>query len=222
MNGKNEKKAGGHIPAGETSAQEVLSFKDALARAQTGQKGYDVEKWLYVPPYYGEYRYILGTVGKKPLVCIGVNPSTAAPEALDPTLKSVQRTALAAGYDSFIMFNLYAQRATDPDNMEKVFNETLHEYNLEAFTYILTRIQPTPDVWAAWGTIVEKRDYLFRCVSDMAKIAARCGARWFTCGPRSKSGHPHHPLYLKTGSPLDVFDVDAYCKAFCLKKRNEQ
>ena len=37
------------------------------------------------------------------------------------------------------------------------------------------------------------------------------GARWVTAGPRSKKGHPHHPLYLRKDSPLDPFDAAAYC-----------
>ena len=46
------------------------------------------------PDFYSEYRYILGTAGKKPLITIGINPSTAEPDNLDNTLKSVERIAL--------------------------------------------------------------------------------------------------------------------------------
>ena len=127
---------------------------------------------------------------------------------------SVWRIARAAGYDSFLMFNLYAQRATDPDHMEKRLNERLHAANMEAFEYILTHASPTPDVWAAWGAIIEKRDYLFDCVKDMAKIAKKAGANWYICGKRSRAGHPHHPLYLKNGSPLEPFDIEDYCAHF--------
>ena len=35
-------------------------------------------------------------------------------------------------------------------------------------------------------------------------------AAWFTAGPLLKSGHPHHPLYLKGTTPLQGFDIDAY------------
>ncbi|MFR6424354.1 MAG: DUF1643 domain-containing protein, partial [Oscillospiraceae bacterium] len=49
---------------------------------------------------------------KNPLICIGINPSTAQPGDLDNTLKSVERIALGNGYDSFTMFNVYPQRAT--------------------------------------------------------------------------------------------------------------
>ena len=43
--------------------------------------------WYYEPHTYQPYRYVLGRVGTHPLVCIGINPSTAQPGALDPTLK---------------------------------------------------------------------------------------------------------------------------------------
>ena len=32
--------------------------------------------WYYEPHTYQNYRYVLGRVGKHPLVCIGINPST--------------------------------------------------------------------------------------------------------------------------------------------------
>ncbi|MBR5491150.1 MAG: DUF1643 domain-containing protein [Oscillospiraceae bacterium] len=201
----------GHIPSALTADIEVLSFEDALQEALKESEEYDVNKWLYVPNYYSEYRYILGTRGKKPLICIGINPSTAAPEDLDNTLKSVERVALHNGYDSFIMFNVYAQRATDPDHMEDELNKALHEENMKAFDYALSLdADRSPAVWAAWGTIIEKRDYLPSCVKDMIALGEKHGARWFSAGKRSKKGHPHHPLYLRKDSILEIFDVEEY------------
>ena len=141
---------------------------------------------------------------------MGVNPSTAAPGDLDPTLKSVERVALHNGFDSFIMFNVYAQRATRPQDMERQPNAALHRENMAAFAYALS-LSPSPAVWAAWGTVIEQRDYLPRCVLDMVDIGERYGARWFTAGTRSKKGHPHHPLYLRKDSVLEPFDARAYC-----------
>jgi hypothetical protein len=200
-----------HIPSTPTAALELLSFQEALERSgHTGD--YDPEKWLYVPDFYTEYRYILATRGQKPLICIGINPSTAAPDNLDNTLKSVQRIALGNGFDSFVMFNVYAQRATRPQDMEKTLNATLHRENMAAFDYILAHSGPQPAVWAAWGSIIEMRDYLKDCVLDMIDIGRRYNAQWYTAGARSKKGHPHHPLYLKKDSGLDAFDVAAYCR----------
>ena len=202
-----------HIPAGESSSTELLPFEEALALSGNSG-GYDPSRWIYVPDFYTEYRYILGTRGKNPLICIGINPSTAAPNALDNTLKSVSRIALANGFDSFIMFNVYAQRATDPDQMDKVFNSRLHEENMRAFAYVLSHVGEgiEPAVWAAWGTIIMKRPYLPSCVKDMVSVGKQYNARWLCAGCCSKAGHPHHPLYLKKDEKTRPFDIDSYLK----------
>ncbi len=198
-----------HIPSGDTAAIELLTFADALKAANTPSEEYDIEKWLYAPNFYSEYRYILGTRGENPLICIGINPSTAKPNDLDNTLKSVERIALGNGFDSFIMFNVYAQRATSPDDMEKVCNPLLHKENMEAFRYVLS-ISKSPAVWAAWGAIIEKRKYLPDCVRYMLALCQEYGANWYCAGRITKAGHPHHPLYLRKDEKLKPFDVAAY------------
>ena len=201
-----------HIPQGNTTALALELFEPALEAALQPSPDYDVSHWLYVPNTYSEYRYVLGTRGTNPLICMGINPSTAAPDALDPTLQSVERVAKSNGYDSFLMFNVYAQRATRPDDMERIYNPALHAENRKAFRYLLS-LSPSPAVWAAWGNIIEKRDYLTACMRDFAADGQAVGARWFTAGPLLKSGHPHHPLYLRRDTPLLPFDIDAYLTA---------
>lgn len=198
-----------HIPKTDTAQLELVTFAQALQAANTPNPDYDIEKWLYAPNFYSEYRYILGTRGKNPLICIGINPSTAQPGDLDNTLKSVERIALGNGFDSFIMFNVYAQRATDPDAMERQCNMMLHRENLEAFRYVLS-ISKAPTVWAAWGTIIEKRDYLPQCLRDMLAVGEELGAKWCCAGAVSKKGHPHHPLYLRKDEKLKAFDIHSY------------
>ena len=198
-----------HIPSCTTDTLELVRFQQALDAANTPSADYDISKWLYAPNFYSEYRYILGTRGKNPLICIGVNPSTARPDALDNTLKSVERIALGNGYDSFLMFNVYAQRATSPNDMEKVCNPLLHAENLAAFRYILS-ISQKPAVWAAWGAVIEKRKYLPDCVRDLVAVGTECDAQWYCAGAITKKGHPHHPLYLRKEEKLKPFDVTAY------------
>lgn len=191
-----------HVPSSDTVHAGILTFKDALIPSSTD---YDRERWIYVPDHYSEYRYILGTRGSNPLICIGINPSTASPDHLDNTLKSTQRIALNNGFDSFIMFNVYAQRATLPDDMEKEMNPQLHLENMKAFEWILNQYRIPCTVWAAWGALITKRNYLSACLRDMVQIGNRYNAEWVTSGPRSKAGHPHHPLYLRSDSPLEPF-----------------
>ena len=207
-----------HIPSGTTAELTLVTFRQALEAANTPSPDYDIAKWLYAPNFYSEYRYILGTRGKNPLICIGINPSTAQPDDLDNTLKSVERIAHGNGFDSFIMFNVYAQRATDPDAMEHTCNEALHRENLEAFRYVLS-ISESPAVWAAWGTIIEKRDYLPGCVRDMVAAGEALGAKWYCAGAISKKGHPHHPLYLRKDEKIRPFDVAAYLESLEVGKK---
>lgn len=203
-----------HIPSCETTKLSILSFDKALNLSLVPNDNYDVGKWIYVPNTYCDYRYLLGTIGKRPLICIGINPSTAEPDNLDNTLKSVERIANYNGYDSFIMLNVYSQRATNPNDMERNFNRELHIENLKAFEYALKLCKDKPHVWLACGTIIEKRPFLFDCLRDFVKVGENNGAKWYSCGKVSLKGHPHHPLYLRKDSCLDEFDIHRYMSIF--------
>ena len=80
---------------------------------------YDTNNWIYENDQNNSIRYILGTKGVNPLLCFGINPSTAKPDELDNTLKSVERLANYNSFDSWIMMNIYPQRATKPDEMHQ-------------------------------------------------------------------------------------------------------
>ena len=198
-----------HIPTEDTRCLGDISFRTALDNALKPTDGYDVTKWLFVPNTYTEYRYILGTRGDKPLICIGVNPSTAAPDHLDPTLQSVERIARNNGFDSFTMLNAYAQRATSPKQMDEACHAELHRENLDAFRYALS-LSEEPSVWAAWGNIIEIRPYLADCLADLIAVSMDYQTTWYHCSGISKKGHPHHPLYLKKDELLKRFDIEDY------------
>ena len=153
-------------------------------------------------------RYSLGQQGDNPLICFGVNPSTAKPNDLDPTVASVARFARDQGYDGWLMFNLYPQRATNPDKMHKHFQKKIHDKNITAIEEQISGLQA--DVWCAWGTLIEKRSYLSRCLTDIYKVLMKSKCNYFSRGRISKAGHPHHPLYLKKTAPPEAFDLKNY------------
>ncbi len=200
-----------HIPNPDRG--NILSFEEACRKSCSDS--YDREHWLYVPDFYTEYRYVLGTKGRKPLICAGLNPSTAEPDRLDPTLQSVARIAAGNGFDSWMMFNVYAQRATRPDDMDRVRDESLHRENLLAFRSLLELASAdgtSPVVWAAWGAVISKRPWLRDCVADLVRIAEPFSARWVCAGKITAAGHPHHPLYLRKDEALYPYDVGRYLK----------
>lgn len=167
--------------------------------------------WLYEKTNDNSSRFILGRPGSHPLVCVGINPSTAEPERLDNTLKSVERIARINGYGSWIMFNVYPQRATNPNDLHQQMDIDLHQRNLECICQVLGSCQPT--IWAAWGTLINKRQYLRRCLQDIGQavmLSADCP--WVTFGKRSKDGHPHHPLYLSSLAVQEPFSIADYLR----------
>lgn len=169
---------------------------------------YDKEQWIYEESDDKVLRYILGTKGKKSLICFGVNPSTASPNDLDPTMKNVEFFARNNGYDSYIMLNLYPVRATNPNDLDKEQNIQAARENLKFISTFLQ--QGNFDIWAAWGTLISKREYLKSCLKEIAEVTKQYNCHWYSIGDCSKDGHPHHPLYLNRHSAMEVFDIDAY------------
>ncbi len=174
------------------------------------ESSYDQSKWIYIPEEDADYRCVLGTVGEHPIFVVGINPSTAKPGDLDNTMKSVERIANGNGFDSYIMLNVYAQRATDPNDMDKEMNCTLHEENLRAIEQVFENFKESLVIWAAWGTNIHKRKYLKDCLLGLVELAEKYNARWCKVGKESKDGHPHHPLYLRKDSKIEDFDIHEY------------
>jgi hypothetical protein len=172
---------------------------------------YDKNLWIYEKSNDNKMRYILGTKGTKTLLCFGVNPSTATPNELDPTMHNVEFFAKTNGYDSYIMLNLYPVRATNPNDMGKELNKAAMQHNLEVIEKLISTSRF--DIWAAWGTLITKQAYLKDCLQKIVMIAKKYDCRWFTIGEQSKNGHPHHPLYLKRNSSMKAFDIDEYLRA---------
>lgn len=162
--------------------------------------------WIYSNNQNNMARYTLGEPGKNNLICIGINPSTAEPEKLDSTLTVVKKLSLQHNFDGWIMINIYPQRATNPNNLHKEIDLYLHNENLKHIQELI-QIYPQFTIWAAWGTLIEKRKYLKHCLFDIYKLLNN---RWISIGPISKNGHPHHPLYLKHDSEIFDFNIQKY------------
>jgi hypothetical protein len=165
--------------------------------------------WIYKTNKDNSARFVLGTQGLNPLICIGVNPSTAAPEQLDNTLKSVQRQANQKGFDSWIMLNLYAQRATNPKNIHLLADVKLHKANLKTIENIIGSLE-TATIWAAWGNLIDSRSFLSNCLLDIINFTEGNNIKWIKLGKCSKAGHPHHPLYLPSSAAIEPFDIKNY------------
>jgi len=158
------------------------------------------------------FRYVLGKKGNNPLICIGINPSTAMPNDPDPTVGKVIKIASDKGFDGWIMFNVYPQRAPDFKNLDKSPNKKYCEQNEKVIAREIQHVENI-HVLCAWGSLIENRDYLFECLKKIYEIfQKRDNVEWLCIG-KNKGGHPKHPLYAKV-EELREFDMDCYMKVW--------
>lgn len=165
--------------------------------------------WIYEPNHDNSARFVLGTTGTNPLICFGVNPSTAEPGDLDPTLRRVRGYAQRNGNDSWLMFNLYPQRSTDPKGMHDVYSPALKEENERRIAEFIDG--RTLTLLAAWGEPITTRPYLRKMLADIVSITDASSCDWQSIGGLTAKLHPRHPsrgAYL----PLQDFDITSYLR----------
>ena len=86
-----------------------------------------LDKYLYNKEFYyykdKNCRYLIRTVGEKPLICIGLNPSSATPSKTDNTFRRLQNIANFNDFDSIIVFNLYPFLNSETYKKSSIINE---------------------------------------------------------------------------------------------------
>ncbi|SCY69936.1 hypothetical protein SAMN02910292_02563 [Lachnospiraceae bacterium XBB2008] len=166
------------------------------------------EGWIYLGD--DEERYILGQPGNYNILVFGVNPSTATPgeNNIDPTIRKVRKLVSEAGFDGWIMVNLYPLRATDPKELPKKANKKLIEKNIKVLQAVVKAYR-IARIWAAWGDIIDTRFYLGDALYDIQQELVG-DFEWYHRGSRTKAGNPRHPLYMKSGEEFEWFSVSDY------------
>lgn len=170
--------------------------------------------WIYYTTNDNKYRYALGEVqdnSNKILFCFGINPSKATPQKLDPTAKRIQRIAKEHGYDSWIILNVCAQRATEPNDMDETQNLILHKENLEIVTDLLSKYSLCSDILFAYGDLISKRTYLKKNLCEIISIikTTNYGGNCYCLG-KTKSGNARHPLYQKIDTQFIPFSLEGH------------
>lgn len=149
----------------------------------------------------GLFRYRLGRVwdaDRRPLVFVMLNPSKADAEVDDPTITRCIGFAKAAGAGGIDVVNLFAFRATDPDDMAKAADPIGPLNNL----HIRKAAEQGHRTVVAWGAGVP-RAYAWR-VRDVMSILRNVGLPVWCLGI-TKAGQPRHPLFVKGDVSLAEF-----------------
>ena len=198
-----------HVVQHEDRYKEYERVDNLIKQGILSPKPYELEKWIYINSDDNKYRFALGEItGPNPLICFGINPSTATPENLDLTMKMVKKRALNAGYDGYIMLNICPQRSTNPNGMLTEEDKTASERNLREIENILKT--GNVDIWAAWGGSIQKRKYLKESLKRIFELSNKYNCRWLKANKDTKNGHPHHPTRLSYDVELIEFETDEY------------
>lgn len=150
----------------------------------------------------GTYRYRLTRHwgGGPFLPFIMLNPSTADHEIDDPTIRRCMGFARREGAGGIIVGNLYAFRATRPEDMKRA-NDPFGPGNEEALTDIALEAagcdMPVVCAWGASGGIFGGDR---AAIDQLKKVGAR-----LVCLGKCANGMPKHPLYIAGAQPLEAF-----------------
>ncbi len=155
------------------------------------------------------HRYAYGSNKKRSLFVLGLNPSCLPDSNLNSTLRNARAFAKILGFDSFVMINIYPQRSTDPDLLHKRLSKTAHKKNLEVISRLLSE---NDTIWAAWGSLIDKRAYLYKCLEEINESLSDKHIKWIRYDSLTKQGHPRHPMYKKHEDRFESFDMDSYLK----------
>jgi hypothetical protein len=162
---------------------------------------------LYITSSDNKASFALGELGARNLAVFGVNPSTATDQVFDQTIRRVEKYSHTHGFDGWLMLNLYPQRATDPKGLHAEVDLELHTENIARITEALAMAKNFT-LCAAWGRLIRERGYLASCLES---INASLGKHeWQNIGAPTKEGHPRHPLYIRTETSLQPFDIESY------------
>lgn len=136
----------------------------------------------------GAYRYSLWRRwGPGPTqLYIMLNPSTASEQRNDPTVGRCETRARAAGMGGFAVVNLFAWRATRPQDLKSA-TAPVGPDNDRTITEAVAKADQVICAWGVYGAHMNRGPDVAQSLQEQAKI--------FHLG-LTKGGHPRHPLYL--------------------------
>lgn len=131
-----------------------------------------------------------------------LNPSTASETEDDPTIRKCRGFAQRWGYHAFDVVNLFALRATNPDELRKTSAAVLSADEAENGRWVSAVARHAEIVIVGWGNdgVLLNRGQRVRAMLQAAGIPLHC---WEI----TKAEQPKHPLYIPYSQPLQLVPV---------------
>jgi len=144
------------------------------------------------------YRYVLWRewdTTKGTCVFIGLNPSTANETEDDPTLRRCVNFAKDWGFGRCVMLNLFAYRATNPDELKTqekpVGYKNNHHLKVQSADADMVVV-----AWGNHGSLLNRDKKVLQLLKDMP----------IKCFKVTAKSQPAHPLYQAKNTQLIDFN----------------
>lgn len=147
-----------------------------------------VDRGAYFSPCRA-YRYKLWRTwdSTKPKVMfLMLNPSTADEVHNDPTVERCERRARLMGFGGLVVCNIFAYRATDPQEMKSVIDPVGPENN-QVIAALANDVAQIVCAWGNHGQHLKRSTYMRKLLKKHR--------RKLKVLKLAKTGEPVHPLY---------------------------
>lgn len=147
-----------------------------------------------------EYRYRLWRtwdVEGPTVAFVMLNPSTADENEDDPTLRRCLNYAKEWGYGRLEVVNLFALRATDPDELRK-HEAPIGGANDVHLCQVCESAEKVVAAWGANGSLLERG----------REVAEMLDSNLYALGT-TKGGHPIHPLYQPSDAEPELWKTQS-------------
>lgn len=148
------------------------------------------------------WRYVLRRWWSKvrPIIkFIGLNPSSADEKQDDNTTRLLINAAKKWGYGGVDVYNLFAYKATEPDEMKRADDPVGVENDVWLQTIVTG---PVVACWGENGSFRNRGDDVLEMLRPLEPLAFAVDY--------TKSGQPHHPLYLPNDTTLKPVDFGLF------------
>lgn len=128
------------------------------------------------------------------------NPSTADAIQDDATVTRLIARSGRSGAGGLIICNLYAYRATNPNDLRKAHYPVGPE-NDRVLNYAIKEYATHPEIMAGWGML----GHMSLRAKAVTTLVTETYHRPFYCLGTTTDGAPRHPLYVSYDTPAQLW-----------------
>ena len=137
-------------------------------------------------------RFLLGKKGINEMLAIGLNPSTANKDNLDPTSRNIQAIAQNNGCDGWWLVNLYPKRTSKPSKLPKTVNQNIAKENIDFIRELIKKDNNISKILFCWGNHINDHPYLKKQADQIITILKELDLKPLCLG-KTLTGNPLHP-----------------------------